>query len=125
MEAKNFRIGNWVNGEYRGFSNDVQIYGMDKKVIQHSHESVQPLPTEHFNPIPLNEEWLVKFGFNKGEESYLWERTGNGFTIEFETGNGVVGCYLERVELDVIYVHELQNLFFALTGTELELKNES
>lgn len=89
--------------------------------------------------IPLTDEWLLKFGFKKGEKS----RYGNkytigvadwGFTIEnsFEKGKWFFGheyydstneaenyqsmhfCY------DLKFVHQLQNIYFSLTFSELE-----
>ena len=78
-------------------------------------------------PIPLTEEWLTKFGFLKNySNSYTsYKLSSRGFTIEYEFRNGenvINAAMLECVGLDIDYVHQLQNLFFALTGEELEGK---
>lgn len=71
-------------------------------------------------PIPLTEEWLIKFGFG------CEEKTGNkenfrfyskGF-ITFNTSHNKF--YIKhRVAESIKHVHQLQNLYFVLTGKEL------
>lgn len=74
---------------------------------------------EDMKPIPLTEEWLVKFGFENGEllvfEGYvLFKKFPDIITLEID-GN--------RMPLHGFkYVHQLQNLYFALTGEELTIK---
>ncbi len=56
-------------------------------------------------PIPITEEWLDKFGFS-------------------EHGNKkVTPLLLSFLETDLCkHVHQLQNLYYALTGEELRIK---
>jgi hypothetical protein len=79
---------------------------------------------EHFEPIPLTEEWRLKAGFimndlNLGEGALIWF-----YKDEYYLAGP--GCpnenYAIKVKLE--FVHQLQNLFFALTGTELAFKTE-
>ena len=68
-----------------------------------------------FEPIPLTEEWLLKFGF---------EKTGSFYSknnLEFYVnGNSDVRFHMDDYRHIVLnYVHQLQNLYFALTGEEL------
>lgn len=67
-------------------------------------------------PIPITEDWLSKFGF---EKSTAWFRKGN-HAINLM----IAGLYeFKNIPIkEVSYVHELQNLYFALTGEELSLK---
>jgi hypothetical protein len=96
-------------------------------------------------PIPLTEEWLLKFGFenwglgslfNNKYESYnryvlfnVLDGTSN-FEIHYikstygntEDYEFVISCDEdERLNWgsDIKHVHQLQNLYFALTGEEL------
>lgn len=82
-----------------------------------------------FKPIPLTKEKLVKFGFEYNKEDNAYQ--GKAFHIEARKGGikglktnpgafGVwwVGGYLREID----YVHQLQNLYFALTGSELTIK---
>ena len=77
------------------------------------------------NGIPLTEEWLLRFGFEKTQHEY-----GSHETIfskdEIELSSDfrlvVTDYYVERIGKPLQYVHQLQNLFFALTGEELTIK---
>jgi len=107
MKATELRIGNWFSQ-----------YGVNYQCSASDIESIaNPSIAFECEPIPLTEEWL---------ESTNIDGTSFGvepcFTIWTE-GNKV---YLEqygegRVWLDHIeYRHQAQNLYFALTGEELQ-----
>jgi hypothetical protein len=72
--------------------------------------------------IPLTPEWLERCGFKK-EGNEIDQRTGK--TIE---GKWRHDAYLEWPGLlylpnhELKHLHELQNLYFALTGEELTIK---
>lgn len=113
MNAKELRIGNFV---YRQSSkmivNRNDIYQI---------EVVTKQTQSKYDPIPLTEAWLLKFGFT------LVNRA-NYITIDFdewELGEFELEDFMYRgsVEKELKYVHELQNLYFALTGEELILNN--
>lgn len=119
MEAKSLRLGNWLVG-YDGieFQWDLQHFKLVAKKIEVDEIGI---------PIPLTEEWLLRFGF-KGPKSeagkyyslskhrvYLFD---SGCEFEFNI------CETLRVNLhhrykQIQHVHQLQNLYFALTGEEL------
>lgn len=73
-------------------------------------------------PIPLTEEWLLKFGFDiKDKDRLDWVK--GAFNLERSNEDNDKFCfevYSHYIPLD--YVHQLQNLYFALTGEELKLK---
>jgi hypothetical protein len=75
---------------------------------------------EDIEPIPLNEEWLIKLGFeNNGQQLFDL----NDFTIKFKKAQNLCVVYYRNVWIvDLKYVHRLQNLYFALLGTELTRK---
>ena len=76
-----------------------------------------------FRPIELTEEWLVKFGFewcheacgyfDKHHAVYFWE-SGEVEVHPFCTND-------KDCQIFIKHVHQLQNLYFALTGEELTL----
>ena len=72
---------------------------------------------EDFRPIPLTEEILLKFGFLKDDNFYhlnnIW------ISNFYENYFSLDGFDETKIE----YVHQLQNLYFALTGEELKFKN--
>lgn len=76
---------------------------------------------QFIEPIPLTEEWLLKFGFELSKtHCTLWMGNGFPFIIEKITDYWWV-CDM-NITSKVYYVHHLQNLYFALTGEELTLK---
>lgn len=68
--------------------------------------------------IPLTEDWLVKFGFENNFGRYYKRE---GVQINLASGN-VDLCESYFIPYKLLYVHQLQNLYHALTGTELEAK---
>jgi hypothetical protein len=67
-------------------------------------------------PIPLTEKWLLKFGYT--EEDFE-----TGKIIIVTENNKLIGFIINKYSYSPIikYVHQLQNLYFALTGIELTL----
>ena len=79
-------------------------------------------------PISLTEEWLFKFGFEWSIRNQAWHKLGFIFDL---SERGVGGYYMHMVKKnndiicpEIIHVHQLQNLYFALTGEELTFKSE-
>jgi hypothetical protein len=79
-----------------------------------------------YEPIPLTEEWLVKFGFE--EDGFIAEYFDvdtykkNGFAFYYSPiGDSLASFGLAEIIFPK-YVHQLQNLYFALTGEELTIK---
>lgn len=75
----------------------------------------------NYEPVILTEEWLLKFGFEKIIGSNESNFT-NGVYNLFANSLGELNFYFFK-EGDwyqkIDYVHQLQNLYFALTGSEL------
>lgn len=78
-------------------------------------------------PITLTEEWLIKFGWIFNKEIDVFEHKKS---VSFCIKKGIVsGWVMFNFVLkstmsfrNFYYVHQLQNLYFALTGEELVLK---
>jgi hypothetical protein len=110
MEARELRIGNLVKSTTHNTYYRVTLIEDDYDYSK----------TE---PIPLTEGWLLRFGFEKNYKFGLYYKGGHAIDIhregnaEFYTGE--YGGWFVFVE----YVHELQNLYFALTGEELKLQD--
>lgn len=93
---------------------------------------------EYLKPIPLTEEWFLRFGFSKkgfkkgriGIEVSGEDMTTTYFAISqpkkmVEWQNFWAFEYNDYRFVKLEYVHQLQNLYFALTGKELTLKPET
>ena len=80
--------------------------------------------------IPLTEEWLIKFGFgiNKRPSKDIYIEFNPRMAILFNQGNvGEMdlvqdGKFISFKHGHIKYVHQLQNLYFALTNEELTMK---
>ncbi len=83
---------------------------------------------DQYDPIELNEDWLLKFGFESNNVAYKIDNDRFVFELYFYDAWNL--CYVEKskfgngsVELSGYWkIHELQNLFFAITGEELKIK---
>ena len=122
MEIRELRIGNYI--EYNG-----EIIKLDGSLLCCYIQNELEFPLK---PIPLTEEILLKFGFEKrehksffkGKELIYFTFTSNkyGFLIWNTIQNQ--WWVLGKISISQpIYVHQLQNLYFALTGEELTFKN--
>ena len=73
----------------------------------------------YIEPIPLTEEWLLKFGF----EMYEFDHKANQFRFKERLIVYIDGfLYDHGTSVKLQYVHQLQNLSFALTNEELTIK---
>ena len=126
MESNELRINNIIsindkNCIVKGINTDgfLQCKWNDSDTI------VWGEPLTCFDPIQLTEEWLVKLGFNYGG---IWiELMGLmscGRILQHKgIGAKSTAFYInEQFIANIQYLHELQNLYFALTGTELKTK---
>ena len=96
MEIKELRIGNYIN----------------------IHDTITQMELDDFhfsssfmNPIPLTEEWLLKLGFEKAYETCYQYK-------DFILDDRFIMMDID-ITIQLKYVHQLQNLYFALTGQEL------
>jgi hypothetical protein len=119
MKAQELRIGNLVN--YDTAEGDVLPNVIDWQDLKWLSEDEQGFNLVH-NPIPLTEEWLLRFGFKhlgngkfSGGFKNMFKISSHQFGIDFYYG-GIDPYYIKPH-----YVHNLQNLFFALTNKELTL----
>jgi len=129
MEVQELRIGNLVTTVEgtKHFGKELEIefltnnncYDLDAPL-----DSINGYELNKVIPIPLTEEWIVRFGFASyklsgfnyfGNSKIKIAHTFDNRNIFFE-----VNASLAPLE----YVHQLQNLYFALTGEELTLTNE-
>jgi hypothetical protein len=86
-----------------------------------------------YTPFPLNEGWLLKFGFEKeGSEWKLFPCAEVQIIVFNEKGYNGVMFYTRTIHTDytpiyceshINYAHQLQNLYFSITGKELKIKN--
>lgn len=104
MKPQELKIGNWIN--YRGDVCPIDLQDF-KMMIEH------PAGHDSWKPISLTEEWLEKFGFEQHPWGWVNQIRLTNKSYIYQTDNG------DNVK--ITYVHQLQNLFYVLTGKELEV----
>lgn len=75
-----------------------------------------------YKPIELTEDWLIRGGFDKYDNWITLKLDWGKFFIDTNQPNVLMidKGWHEEIWLDIPkYVHRLQNLVFALSGTEL------
>jgi hypothetical protein len=124
MEAKELRIGNLVTSNGFQFKTVKEIMNDGLSFIDDPD-----LPLSWIRPIPLTEEWLIKFGFTKNRNKF-YIGINYGLYSVHRVGDAFDHWYLhhefdksKRITSNILYVHQLQNLYFALTGEELTFKD--
>lgn len=117
MKTKELKQGNWIAYENCHF----QVVGFDTDQVLLSFAWVY---LKSINPIPINEEWLLKFGFVQASEfkqHYLLECEFGVYEYAFFDSSKSLWIN-ETFIPNIKYIHQLQNLYFALTQTELDIK---
>ena len=139
MKATDLRIGNYVNfkewnemcaAKILTITNFRKYYFC---YLQYNRKSLHLIGgftgyyVYELQPIPLTEEWLINFGFVKSQrecnqvnnDSYvknnlhlIWYNSENENFMQF---------FVNNKGINVECVHQLQNLYFALTGEELKI----
>lgn len=121
MESNELRIGNLVEYDNRIF--EIDSVAKEFPTLNTIEFGIGVVDWNNIKPTPLTEEWLYKFGFIK--EGFI-DGTYNFFHENMYGNNCLLptgdGFELLIGNTEIFYVHQLQNLCFALTGKELELK---
>lgn len=109
MEAKELRLGNYVK-----FPNNEKPLMVNHRIIHDLFHG-----TTIYNPILLTEEWFLNFSFVKVRDYPCFRL--DGIQIEYHGSSSEWKCDLFSGRTSIKFVHQLQNLFFALAGKELYL----
>lgn len=130
MEVKELRIGNLIQ-LYRKPEDQEKtahivfdVYRDNENYYVGLEDGFYVNIDKGIEPIPITEKWLDRLGFEYGDICDLGVRSNGQITYSFGTAYMCdmfeTGCgFKAKCE----YVHQLQNLYFALTGEELEIKN--
>lgn len=130
IQANELRIGNsvFINGEICpsiGYSVIMDV-AMKERGVKNEY-----LDSLTFEPIPITEELIVKYGFEKErslEDVFVKVRNENSSPFILFSPNAYVAKYnnikdfyfnIERHIVTITHIHQLQNLYFAITKEEL------
>ncbi len=151
MNATELRIGNYVYCDLKDIYWRISIVKEDfvnvylkKETPEYKHSP--SISEKRLNPIPLTKEWLLKFGFELENENFFYIKFDNKAKNNGSERNFFIDKILIDMEIDqgdyvvwfcnsvsdemlcnrIKYLHQLQNLYYSLTGTELLLaKNKT
>jgi hypothetical protein len=114
MKIQDLRVGNYLRDTLTGIERPATFKTLD--AINYGRGI--------YDGIPLTEEWLVRLGFKHSYKSI--DEMGD-IVIELENENALIYRGLGDewsygFKSHIKYVHQLQNLYHALTGQELTIK---
>lgn len=135
MKANELRIGNLImdRGDKILRIDSINKIGNEYYRIEMEQYigNIQVHPLTEYNdylkPIPLTEEWLLKFGFEKDRYNFIIE-SGFKFCVEYYNADSIYSFHIYTdgewhcIVNEIKHVHTLQNLYLALTGEELTIK---
>jgi hypothetical protein len=123
IQSNELRIGNY----YFQFGNILQVNG-------HIISALEKAPQGQLwcKPIPQTEEWLLKFGFEKTNIKMsgcnVWQKGKYRVLKSYLNDDNTYSLCIDGITpptwaiAKFEYVHQFQNIYFALEKQELEIK---
>ena len=132
IKANELRIGNYITMPFLGID-AIQVIGIAVKenfelfIQSKLNNNTFFEKPEKYKPIPLTEEWILRFGFELFQDKWEVKRyklNDFTYTIPQYLNDIPKGLFYKGINFkNIEFIHQLQNIFFALTGEELTIKN--
>jgi hypothetical protein len=128
MKANELRIGNLIYQSLFGVDVTTEVKGIDHGTVyfddRHEEKFRNKVDLENAEPITLTEEWLIEFGWIWNKETNSYENKDARMHLSKRAHGYVMFNYVLKAMIcdKIFYVHQLQNLFWCLTGEELTVK---
>jgi len=126
LQANELRIGNYFTSPNGNIQILSSIWQRDEVEWWGSNEAKAHFELSTRNPIPLTPEILEKCGFHSKYKSVHMQWNIGGFYLhqKSDVDDDNISIPEENVfhydfTYEIKYLHQLQNLYFALTGEEL------
>lgn len=129
MKAQDLRVGNFISDS--GLKSTVlSIDELGCTTVNNGDYSSEVYkPFNEYKPIRLTKEWLLKFGFI--DTTGGWGGS-SGIDYHYANGNFKIQTYdsdnnwhlKNNYDAKFNYVHQLQNIYYSLTGKELTEKTQ-
>lgn len=142
MTANEVRHGNYVMYDGRFFQ--IDIIASEFPTLKTPEFGIGVVDWNNIHPVPLTEEILLKCGFSYSQPLTLWKLPNSNIIYEYDdeeedSCNYYVHFYHDGEHLiiessnehgevsnmkfkHIKHLHQLQNLYFAITGQKLEIK---
>ena len=127
MEARELRIGNYLSQKSENMNNMYPFGHWRVDKIGVKSFQCKKFNSNNFVAIPLTEEWLLKLGFEKEVHGSISSSSTWFYLPDFplqKAGGFANPMYYSLGNykgIKIYTVHQLQNLYHALTGQELTL----
>lgn len=133
MKVEELRIGNYVlinnKKSHAGLKNiPFKVVGINRLKnysisLSNDEEYEYNQYLEYIEPIYLTEDLLLKCGFKRKVSGIGWDKFVNGYVeislAPLKDGFKLPVYYCNGEYIKLLYLHQLQNLYYALTQTEL------
>jgi len=124
IKASDLRAGNWVN---LNMKHPMQIYGVWSGSVY--NKNGERISIEHVSPIELTPELFIKIGFNyKNNTSSVAILAIDYIDSDYpctlqSSGSGIciARSGIGAITVPIFHLHQLQNLYHALTGHDLTI----
>lgn len=137
MKPEELRIGNYINdsnGKPQQIDEIIRHPSCERMyahIIKFKGWGFKSGYVEDLKPIPITKQWLIDFNLIK-KDSYNWytilkiETPYDNIYIDLNLNDNLIyinSCKHRECMKPIKYIHQLQNLIFALKGKELILDN--
>ena len=119
MKANDLRIGNYIEKSLK-IGQGIKL--IDKVGCQDIVRMFEDTGSFNYEPIKLADKWLTDFGFtdSKMQDKFYIKDHNVGISTADNKFRFIQGNFVYQLVLtDLKYVHELQNIFYSLYGTEM------
>ena len=122
MKATELRLGNLIEYKIKDELDERKEWWEVSEIDADDIHWLSKVDTkdEDFRPIILTDEWLIKLGFKQNKFDKVFEVENCQIEIYFfDNDIKCTVCVDSVINNNIKHVHQLQNLYFALTGSEL------
>jgi len=134
MKLAHLRIGNLIyyngNKNELGLITAIESYIIKPKgFVKLNFRNDKTYDLDQINPIPLTKEWLFNFGFvHDTYGNFSLELNKDVFLVlymnEIAKLQQFVSIAEHTISIKIEFIHQLQNLYFVLTETELTINKQ-
>ncbi len=122
IQANELRIGNWIHNPVQEINFQVDLATIGNVARDNGNKNKVPSRLL-YQPIPITEEILLKCGFEKKKQRFeskeaLLRISYFDSAWHCSIGDDDFGFLFRTIK----HLHQLQNLYFALTGKELQIE---
>lgn len=121
IDSKELRIGNLAESPIGWIGSVIELKSSFVRLYKKDDLSAYNFGSDLIDPIPITPEWLERLGFEKLPPKNHWEEYWEKGILRLYITDGKISPIAVINSERPKYVHQLQNLYYALTGQELTI----